>query len=153
MRVKIGPYLNWIGPYQIADKLKVFGFSEYTCEKIGGKLDPILNGICEWVYKKRKRKMKIHIHNFDVWNMDDTLARIIVPMLKKFKEQGNSRPSNLSEKKWNDILDQMIWSFEQIIEGRDDAARDLSPEEYKKHNKRIDDGMKLFAKYYRHLWN
>lgn len=151
MRINIGPYCNWIGPYQIANKLKVFGFSEDTCEKIGEKLDPILGGICNWVYKKRKRKMKIHIHNFDVWNMDNTLAHIIVPMLKKFKEQSKSHPANISEKKWNDILDQMIWSFEQIIEGLDaDVVHDLSPAEY---TKRIDDGLKLFAKYYRELWS
>jgi len=34
MKVKIGPYINWFGPYQFADLFKYIGFSEETCEKI-----------------------------------------------------------------------------------------------------------------------
>lgn len=154
MRVNIGPYRNWIGPYQIADKLQIFGFSEDTCEKIGDKLYPILGSVCEWVYEKRKRKIKIHIDNFDVWNADETLAYIIVPLLKKLKENHHSCPANISEKKWNDILDQMIWSFEQMNQKSDYTIDDLIKEGFdeKEYIKRVDNGIKLFAKYYRHLW-
>jgi hypothetical protein len=28
MRVKIGPYRNWVGPYQLADLLQKFGVSK-----------------------------------------------------------------------------------------------------------------------------
>jgi dCMP deaminase len=34
---------------------------------------------------KENRKEQIHIHDYDTWNMDDTLAMIIVPMLKQLK--------------------------------------------------------------------
>ena len=37
MKVTIGPYRNWIGPYQIANSLKKIGVSDDTCYKLGGK--------------------------------------------------------------------------------------------------------------------
>ena len=32
------------------------------------------------------RKESIHIHDYDTWNMDHTLALIALPMLKQLKE-------------------------------------------------------------------
>ena len=34
-------------------------------------------------YETFERDVDIHIHNYDTWNMDHTLALIIVPMLKQ----------------------------------------------------------------------
>ena len=38
------------------------------------------------------RKEEIHIHEYDTWNMDDTLAMIILPMLKQLKETKHGVP-------------------------------------------------------------
>ena len=55
MKVYIGPYKNWIGPYQIADLLQYIGFSEDTCHKIGERLSKtFLNTICLWIDSKKK---------------------------------------------------------------------------------------------------
>ena len=35
MKVIIGKYKNWIGPYQIADSLQWLGWSEDKCHLIG----------------------------------------------------------------------------------------------------------------------
>ena len=97
MKVKIGPYLTWWGPYQIADL--VFGNPEkYVDEKdetwrhrasdrLGDWLaDTWVADFCQWVYDKRKRQVYVHIDNYDVWNMDETLKHIIGPMLKRLKQ-------------------------------------------------------------------
>lgn len=88
-------------------------------------------------------KRVIKIDKWDTWGMDSTLAPIIVPMLKQLKETKHGVPcefahvggenwdSQLSfdwyaedtnklfeehaERRWNEVMDKMIWSFEQII--------------------------------------
>ena len=81
-----------------------------------------------------KRKVKIQIDPWDTWNMDTTLALIIVPMLKQLKEtqQGapqvdledvpeelrvdsKPHPYDVDEnflKRWHYVLDEMIFAFE-----------------------------------------
>lgn len=85
----------------------------------------------------RRRKIKIHIDNYDVWSMDHTLAMIIVPMLKTLKEQKHGSPTvdpedvpeelrpsvepsdengwvdDTHHERWTWVLDEMIWAFEQ----------------------------------------
>ena len=86
MKVRIGPYKDWWGPYQIADMMKRVGVSEDTCDKLGDFLHKTwLAPICEWIESKRHRKVYIHIDKYDTWSMDSTLALIILPMLKQLK--------------------------------------------------------------------
>ena len=168
------------------------------------------------------RKEEIAIHDYDTWNMDHTLAMIILPMLKQLKETKHGVPvidhedmpehlqyisrkydqrartdmidqlqpieyDDLSEhefqrqiKCWNWIMDEMIWAFEQILDDDNDkqffsGVSDIYWEELEdgmsemklgpndtfqidreglaKHNKRIGNGLKLFGKYYRSLWD
>lgn len=155
MKVKIGPYINWFGPYQLADLLQKVGVSRDRCFEIGEWLSeniPSLEKFCLWIYEKRKRTVKIHIDNYDVWSMDNTLAMIILPMLKLLKEKKHGSaivddedvpvhlrcPNNASNetmqydlfacdelddiiwqsyhKKWEWVIDEMIWAFEQKID-------------------------------------
>ncbi len=94
MQVIIGPYKNWIGPYQIADA--IFGSperyvddSERTwrhrwSERLGDWLaETPLKSLCEWIDSKRKRQEYVRIDRYDTWSMDHTLALIILPMLKQ----------------------------------------------------------------------
>ena len=83
----------------------------------------------------------------ETWCLDHTLAKHIVPRLKRFKELNNGHPGELTEKKWDKILDEMIWTFE-FLEDEDKRYGDESAEDWK----RIDKGLKLFGKYYYHLW-
>ena len=102
MKVEIGPYLNWIGPYQIAEILmfwakdKVTGEKSENVHKFGTWLAQDKNGnesyltrLCEWIQSKRKRKVKIRIDRFDSWNADTTLAMIILPVLKQLQATKN----------------------------------------------------------------
>jgi hypothetical protein len=115
--------------------------------------------------------------------MDDTLALIILPMLKQLKATKHGSPfvddADIPEelqylrapktedehwavnpdhdKRWDWVMDEMIWAFEQMVEdGNDDIYFKngiLDVEGWKAHNKRIDNGTRLFGVYYRGLWD
>ena len=112
MKVHIGKYCNYWGPYQIAEFLlePLTWFKpkrknklqqaldeqqephEALCHKFGTWLatrkddsDTYLTNICQWIESKKKRKVKIQIDPWDTWSMDSTLSMIILPMLKQLK--------------------------------------------------------------------
>ena len=108
MKVNIGPFRDWIGPYQIADALcfwvkeveDEYGIKEKphwvhdfgTWLAGGENKESLLMKACQWVHDKKKRKVKVHIDPWDTWNMDGTLSFIILPMLKQLKEKQHGGP-------------------------------------------------------------
>lgn len=97
MKVQIGPYRNWIGPYQIAEKI-LFWMDRFNDDRVhdfGTWLDkniPGLTRFCHWVESKKKRKIKIKIDKYDTWSMDHTLALIILPMLIQLRDTKHGSP-------------------------------------------------------------
>jgi len=100
MKVNIGPYTTWIGPYQIAEKI-LFWMDKNNDDRVhnfgrwlsGGKdKDSLLMKLCSWIESKKKRKIKVHIDGYDVWSMDSTLSIIILPMLEKLREAKHGSP-------------------------------------------------------------
>ena len=116
--------------YDRIDKI-VMGFFD--------KLEEFVRPLNRWSHE-RKRKVKVHIDGYDVWSADHTLAMIIAPTLKKLKEvqhgyphvDNEDVPESLHmtkeqkealnwdgtvdanhEARWNYVLDEMIWAFEQ----------------------------------------
>ena len=129
--------------------------------KIGGYPDYYywLDRLFGW---KPKQKISVRIDKHDTWSMDHTLAHIITPMLVQLKATKHSSPNvddadvpkelRMSEKqltayiktgdtddnffkRWDWILDEMIWAFNQKC--RDDwegdyyEYREMGPEESK----------------------
>jgi hypothetical protein len=81
----------------------------------------------------------------ETYSLDCSLAKIIVPRLKRFKEVSIAVPVNLEEKEWSEIIDTMIASFEFFgSEQRWNATN----EEIIKHQQ----GLNFFAEYYNSLW-
>lgn len=176
MKVKIGNYKNWFGPYQLAEKLmfwvprekdeygfphtadSVHKFGEWLAHgsirpepKVGEKSKmfedrhtTLLNKFLMWIHDKQERTIEVRIDPWDTWSMDNTLAYIILPMLKQLKEKkhgapfvddkdvpkelrSTSAPPKENEydtdanhfKRWDYVLDEMIWAFEQKLD--DDA--------------------------------
>ena len=168
--------------------------------------------------KANNRKVNVTIDGYDTWNLDHTLALIIYPALIQLKntkhgiphdfadvggENHNSQQSfefyeetvnecfELGVKRWEETLDKMIWSFEQLVKGDYDEKYhhgkaefdwkktdktfpnpltgkveatyqmvDKNPEKHwydaeghQLHEERIQEGLELFAKYYRNLWD
>lgn len=113
-------------------------------------------------------KEVIQIHDYDTWSMDHTLSRIIHPMLVKFKADAMSFPTTLDqndvpdflqlkeglseeaefdiyEKQWEWVLNEMIYAFDLAS----NCCDSYPPLE---ENERMQNGLELFGKYFRHLW-
>jgi len=130
---------------------------------------------------EKERHINVQIEDFDVYSMDATLAHIIVPMLKKLKEVKVGIPGDLvkefhqfgiqtdldlgvspesldrmemeyAEKRWNEILDKMIWSFEQSMNDYERLYEYCDRGELDQYEKHLEEGFELFGKYYRSLW-
>ncbi|NDB59202.1 hypothetical protein EB001_12220 [bacterium] len=209
MKVKIGPYVKWWSPYRLAELIPFV--SEDTHDKIGSWLSRTwIDDLCEWLNSKTKRKIEVRIDKYDTWNMDHTLALIILPMLKQLKATKQGSPlvddedlpphmrHTLSKGpddyetddrwvhyKWDWVLNEMIWAFEKELDdswedqfrhgepdyefihvggeiGTDSELNEMiqkNPDYWvdtnkiKEYNNRIDNGFRLFGKYYRNLWD
>jgi hypothetical protein len=102
MKVNIGPYATWFGPYQIAEKILFWKDKRKINEdnptephpdsdaihNFGARLDSIpgLTRFCEWVYSKKKRKIKVHIDGYDTWSAYHTIALVVHPMMVSLKD-------------------------------------------------------------------
>jgi hypothetical protein len=163
MKLYLGPYKTFIGPYQIADAIffwvdrKVIYRNDdpyanhyanrwdyRACDKLGDLLaDSWVGKFCYWLDEKRgSRKIKVRIDRYDTWNMDNTLALIIHPMLVQLRKSANSSgkvddedvPEHLRStavppkencydiddnyhKRWEYVLDEMIFAFEAKANG------------------------------------
>lgn len=105
-------------------------------------------------------------------------SQAVVPRLKKLKETTHSTPMDLTEQQWGDILDKIIWAFEKFDEVPKPIYSDDYDHRYKvedspygktyipmnktgtidwspvrDHDKKVNKGLDLFAKYYRDLWS
>lgn len=183
MKVYIGPYVNWWGPYQIADLLQYVGVSKDTCHKIGHWLSETWVGtLAQKIHDKRSRSVRIRIDAYDTWSMDHTLALIVLPMLSQLKATKHGSPNvddedvppelrasaapllknswDLDEnfhRRWEYVIDRMIWSFEQLVLEDDSIYYyDGGAYNYEKHRDyqmQIQKGLVLFGKYFRSLWD
>lgn len=147
----------------------------------------------------------VKLDPWDTWSMDHTLSDIILPMLKQLKETKHGAPftddedvpeylrSHMAQPKeyewdtdslhfarWDWILDEMIWAFEQKVKddaegqffdhsaydggrlGTDEYLDDLTKgvsrvkydqEGHKKWQDRKSNGFRLFGKYFEALWD
>ena len=128
----------------------------------------------------QKRKVFIKIDDYDVYNLDYTLSLIIEPSLKKllddewlsFKADNEDLPKELQisddeyklisftylendprlseiynrlEQQPKYIINKMIYAFNILNSTESDKIK----EDYKKE---IDEGLRLFGKYFRNLW-
>ena len=167
-----------------------------------------LEKACTWIHNKKPNRIKVHVDRWDTWGMDSTLAYIILPMLKQlrdtkhgspgsmpafeqtsnsaqlcfdFYEEGDEAAWEAGHQQWKEILDEMIWGFEQINsdwedqywrvhpeldlddypedEGKDSipvrwkVEGDCDYEGMRKHGERIQAAMELFGRYYLNLWD
>lgn len=201
MKVKIGKYVDrfrwgvqledWyykkIFPEDYWDRdAKDFGRFGKTFIWFTDQLQILLNMTLNKIQDKKKRKVKVVIDDYDTWNADHTLGLIILPVLKKLREdkmgipfvdkedapadffeekKDPTDPDGFSERAWDYVLGEMIWTFEQLtdetsedeffkeVESDDVLGKyELDREGYDKREVRIKNGLRLFGKYYRALW-
>jgi hypothetical protein len=160
MRINIGPYRSDLIPvyswerrydYMRMAQTDNYSFNEddYTWYDkvvygIFSGLSTLFRPLNRWS-NSRKRRVKVHIDEYDVWSADHTLSMIIAPLLKKLKETKNGVPfvdnddvpeelhvdkkddnewtdeDHINgEAKWEWVLDEMIWTFDQYAMPNDD---------------------------------
>ncbi len=165
------------------------------------------------------RRINVEIDEYDTWGLDHTLALIILPALIQLKNTKHGVPSEFTNRiggdfdgnftfdfikededevfdklctKWDEVLDKMIWSFQQLSidddydnkyhHGKMDISWEKTEKQYPNpvtgklehmyemvdknpdehwydhvghtlHEQRIQEGLELFGKYYRNLWD
>ena len=166
------------------------------------KLTPFCNALHDVRNFINRDIKYIKIDRWDAWSIEHTLSPIILPILKELKRVKHGAPFIDDEdvppklrskqfggpaydihridegtdknffKRFDYILDEMIWTFEQLsmddhegkfydhTEARKEKDFNKSVRKVKvdrvglrKHNERIDNGLRLFGKYYRALWD
>jgi hypothetical protein len=90
-----------------------------------------------------------HKHDFpidEIWNTDNALAQLIVPRLQAFKAlDKHGYPSDFSDMHtWNNTIQKMINAFELMK-----YVHSLSVDE----ERIVSEGLSLFCKYFRNLWD
>jgi len=83
----------------------------------------------------------------ETWSLDYSLAKLILPRLKRFQEIRGGHPAEMTDQEWNDILKEMIGGFE-FLASDDRWACPENDIRYQKAQAAIE----LFSKYYLHLW-
>jgi hypothetical protein len=148
MKVYLGPHLDiWrcrILNYYMEKKYEYdwpdvddWSIYERALEKLEDGIQFVFDYTINQYIKRKKRKEKVRIDNYDIWGMDHTLALIILPMLKLLKEKKHGSPwvddkdvpkelrstnapavkdeyewDDNNPKRWEWVLDEMIYTFE-----------------------------------------
>jgi hypothetical protein len=174
MKVNIGPYRRIYSMYELLRWTRFIGVSEDTAISISEWLEKtFVQKVLDFVNDSFKRRVKLTIHPYDTWNLDHTLALIILPCLIQLKEEKNGAPyvddqdvpENLQStspdipkkendwdlddnffKRWEWVINEMIFAFECLS----DPDRFLYDP---KTLDRVNNGVRLFGKYYRNLYS
>jgi hypothetical protein len=164
-------------------------------------LDPVCQAIHWFLDRIHPRWTYVRIDPWDTWSMDHTLADIVLPMLRQLKATKHGAPhtedadvpeylrSHMAQPKenewdtdslwfmrWDWILAEMIWAFEQKVTDDADSqffdhsecgdetlpwnqdGQYVSKIKYDREGHaawqaRKDNGFRLFGKYYEALWD
>jgi hypothetical protein len=143
MKIYFSNYRNhWISPYTILEKIyfwREIDYDEPIIEKWSDRLLPICRAWNKFLDFIHPQIRYVKIDKYDTWNMDGTLSPIILPMLKQLNANKHGAPNvdddDVPEelksttappkenkwdtdanhfKRWDWVMDQMIWSFEQL---------------------------------------
>ena len=202
MKVYLSKYrYHWISPYTVLEKVffwREIDYDEPIIDKWSDRLTPICQGVQKVLDFIHPKINYVKIDRWDTWSMDYTLSFIVVPMLKQLKEtkhgapfvddddvpeelKSTSAPPKENEwdtddnhfKRWDWVLDEMIWAFEQNLDDKseekffDHAEWDEKEKDFgknlhkikidqpglKAHQDRKANGFRLFGKYYQGLWD
>jgi hypothetical protein len=96
--------------------------------------------------KFKKQRIERGFDDSETWCLSSTMSEFILPRLKRFLEVNYIDFNHESEKDFGEAIPKMIQAFEFII--RDKASWIWTEEEQEE----VDEGMKLFYKYFLWLW-
>lgn len=97
-------------------------------------------------FKFRYQRLKYGFDESELWSLDYTINKFVLPRLKAFRERPGGYPSDLTPESWAATIDKMIAAFEI---GCSDDYWLMNEEQHAIWT----EGMDLFREYYPHLWN
>lgn len=118
----------------------------------------------EW----QQQRLERGFDDTELWNLDVTIARFILPRLKIYKENTFTIPGRViyeiggegaimnndpelnkkAHKRWTEILDDIIWSLENYENEPECDDRENWLNEYEEWNKKIKRGLEYLGKYF-----
>ncbi len=111
-------------------------FDPYGFENINFSLDLSEDDERKELFKKQR--LERGFDETELWNLDTTILKFILPRLKAFKETNYGYPGDFNNiEEWTECLEKMIKSIEQIL-------TDSYNSDY--------EGFELFKKYFFSLW-
>jgi len=133
---------HWISPYKILEKVffwREIDYDEPLIEKWADRLEPFskaYQAVMDFIYP---RISYVKIDRYDTWSMDNTLADIILPMLKQLNTEKHGAPNVDDEDvpmelqswtspgkdeydvdghhfaRWEWVMNEMIFAFESKV--------------------------------------
>ena len=82
----------------------------------------------------------------ETWSLDQPLAKLIAPRLRRFSELRGGHPHGMTDEEWDATIMKMVDAFEWYAS--EDRWGPKEFENIKKHQ----EGIELFAKHYAGLW-
>lgn len=94
-----------------------------------------------------KQRLKHGFDDSETWSLNISIARFVLPRLKRFREISPCYPGNMTQKQWHKKLDQMILAMELVIE-------DVNGPGFLDKEKRdkMHAGLAVFSEHFRGLW-
>ena len=133
----------------------------------------------KYFFKKQYQRFTTGFPHEEAWSFTYFHNKFVVPRLKHLKDNLHGHPSSLnSVEEWQEILEKIIWAFEH----QDDFIKPIYSDDYdprwevtqtphgrqyksmnqtgvidwtpvREHNKKVEEGLMLFAQYYTDLWD
>jgi hypothetical protein len=101
-------------------------------------------------YKRYKKQLKTKgFSDCETWELDFAIAAFVLPRLIHFRKKHNGYPHGLTPEKWIEILDKMIFAMGVIALNKEESDIEL----WKLQNQKVQEGLRLFAEYFRALWD
>lgn len=131
----------------------------------------------KYFFQKLYQRIKYGFPLEQSWDFCSYHSDWVLPRLKHLRADLHGHPTGMKEGEWEDILDKIIWSFENwedepgpiypedydhrylrkkedgkiTFTAMDSRSPDYSP--FEEHRKRAKEGFLLFGEYYMHLWD
>lgn len=96
-----------------------------------------------------KKKNKYGFSDEELWALDETIVKFLLPRLKRFKELNNAHPSEYTWAFWNKILDNIIYGLELSAKN---AGKLLTYKREVHIRNKLKISMMLIAENIDHLW-
>ena len=132
-KTKLDKFEDWLEEHKILDN--IYWFFKLNIESVWSAI------------RSLKYFLKNKVYDYQVYNLDNNIAKFVLPRLKLLRKDINGYPESVgSFENWLTILDKVIWSFERELDWTDYQK---TKEDFKKY----EEGIELFGKYWRQFWD